>query len=71
MMKRYRFFKITFLLAVFTFLLRSFVVHGQIRPGAQQTEDYLKLIEGKKVGVVAHAASQIYHSNGSTHLIDS
>ena len=44
---------------------------GQILPGAQDTQGYLPLLQGKKIGVVAHAASEIYHNGKATHLIDS
>ena len=46
-------------------------IRAQILPGAQQTEQYLTLLQNKKVGVVAHAASEIYTNNSVTHLIDS
>ena len=44
---------------------------AQILPGAQDTRSYLPLLQGKKIGVVAHAASEIYHNGNATHLIDS
>ena len=40
---------------------------GMIKPGAHQISSYLPLIEGKKIGLVAHQASRI----GTIHLIDS
>ena len=46
-------------------------ISGQILPGAQDTGRYLPLLHGKKIGVVAHAASEIYHNGKATHLIDS
>lgn len=46
--------------------------------GANQTQDYLKLLEGKRVGVVANATSVIFKPKGPktddgnyTHLVDS
>ncbi len=40
--------------------------------GANRTEEYLGLIKGKKVGIVANQTSVVYKSNkGFTHLIDS
>ena len=53
------------------FLFFGHSICAQILPGAQDTSAYLPLLKGKKVGVVAHAASQIYHGNSATHLIDS
>ena len=46
-------------------------ISAQILSGAQDTQSYLSLLQGKKIGVVAHAASQIYHHGKATHLIDS
>ena len=46
-------------------------ISAQILPGAQDTQGYLPLLQGKKIGVVAHAASEIYHNGKATHLIDS
>ena len=65
------YFKNTFLFAFLGWLLSGIPVHAQILPGAQQTKQYLPLLQNKKIGVVAHAASEIYTSNGATHLIDS
>lgn len=49
-----------------------------IRVGANQTEAYLKLLEGKRVGVVANQTSVIFKGfseagkwSGYTHLVDS
>ena len=39
--------------------------------GANQTEKYLPLLNGKKVGIVANQTSVIFTSQGNTHLIDS
>ena len=65
------YFKNTFLFAFLGLLFGGFPVQGQILPGAQQTEQYLALLQNKKIGIVAHAASEIYASNSTTHLIDS
>ena len=65
------YFKNTFLFAFLGWLFSGIPVHAQILPGAQQTKQYLPLLQNKKIGVVAHAASEIYTSNGATHLIDS
>lgn len=40
---------------------------AQVSVGAEQTTDYLPLLEGKKVGVVGNQSSLI----GNTHLVDS
>jgi len=40
---------------------------GQVSPGAHQTQQYLPLLKGKKIGLVAHQASTI----NQTHLVDS
>ena len=39
--------------------------------GANQTDAYLPLLQGKRVGVVANATSVIFKSHGYTHLVDS
>ncbi|KAB1068228.1 DUF1343 domain-containing protein [Tamlana haliotis] len=40
--------------------------------GANQTEDYLPLLEGKRIGIVANQTSVIFKSNQTyTHLVDS
>lgn len=39
--------------------------------GANQTEAYLKLLENKKVGIVANQTSVIFKEQGYTHLVDS
>ena len=39
--------------------------------GANQTDAYLPLLQGKRVGIVANATSVIFKSNGYTHLVDS
>ncbi|MDT0295329.1 DUF1343 domain-containing protein [Mesonia ostreae] len=45
---------------------------GKLILGANQTEAYLPLLKGKKVGVIGNQTSVIFRENGSyTHLIDS
>ncbi|NNL15035.1 MAG: DUF1343 domain-containing protein, partial [Flavobacteriaceae bacterium] len=39
--------------------------------GANQTENYLQLLNGKKVGIVANQTSVIFKPDGYTHLVDS
>ena len=39
--------------------------------GANDTESYLKLLRGKKVGIVANQTSVIFKNVGYTHLVDS
>ena len=46
-------------------------LQAQVMPGAQDVGSYIPLLKGKKVGVVAHAASQIYTQKNAVHLIDS
>ena len=53
---------ITVLLAAMTF-----GAHSQVTVGAQQTADYLPIITGKRIAVVANQTSVI----DSTHLVDS
>lgn len=42
-----------------------------IKVGANQTENYLKLLKGKRVGVVGNQSSVIFNDKGYTHLVDS
>lgn len=63
--------KNTFLFFLIGLLFTGNLTYAQILPGAQQTNEYLPLLKGKKIGVVAHAASEIHHANKATHLIDS
>ena len=65
------YFKNTFFFAFLSLLFGGIPLQAQIFPGAQQSEEYLPLLENKKIGVVAHAASEIYHKGKATHLIDS
>ncbi|MGB1972167.1 MAG: exo-beta-N-acetylmuramidase NamZ family protein [Flavobacteriaceae bacterium] len=67
----FRLFKSTFLLGFFTLVLGFKTLQAQVLPGAQNTAAYLPLLHGKRIAVVAHAASQIYGENSATHLIDS
>ncbi len=39
--------------------------------GANQTEKFLPLLKGKKVGIVANQTSVIFNPNSHTHLVDS
>ncbi len=48
-------------------VLLNFSLFGQITTGANQTEKYLSLLEGKKIAVVANQTSTI----GTVHLVDS
>lgn len=38
---------------------------------ANQTENYLELLKGKSLGMVANQTSVIFNDNGHTHLVDS
>lgn len=51
--------------ALLCFLLSNFQVFAQI-PGAAQSERYLPLLKGKKVGLVVNQTSM----NGNKHLVD-
>ncbi len=42
-----------------------------IKVGANQTENYLKLLKGKRVGVVGNQSSVIFKDKSYTHLVDS
>lgn len=64
-------FKITFLIGFLTIPILGSGQDLPISPGAQQTANYLPLLKEKRIGVVAHAASQIHHNKKATHLIDS
>ncbi|MDE3741636.1 DUF1343 domain-containing protein [Maribacter polysaccharolyticus] len=39
--------------------------------GANSTQEYIGLLKGKKIGVVANLTSVIFKENGHTHLVDS
>ncbi len=47
------------------------VVSDTIVIGANQTEKYLPLLNGKKVGVVANQTSVIFNQGSHSHLVDS
>jgi len=55
-----------FIISIIFFSL-GFSLHAQIRAGAYQTKEYLPLLDGKKVGIIANQSSLI----ASTHLVDS
>ncbi len=53
---------------LFSLIVLSFTnISGQINTGANQTEKYLSLLQGKKVAIVANQTSVIQN----THLVDS
>ncbi|MDA0794478.1 MAG: DUF1343 domain-containing protein [Bacteroidetes bacterium] len=62
--------KSTFLFWLVLCLLESPLSHAQVLPGAANTEIYLPLLKGKKIGVVAHQASLIYTDTQPQHLVD-
>ena len=43
----------------------------EIVVAANRTSEYIPLLEGKKVGIVANQTSVIFKENGYTHLVDS
>ncbi|MCX6281698.1 MAG: DUF1343 domain-containing protein [Bacteroidetes bacterium] len=54
---------------IFTFLLISYcslIVFSQVKPASFQTEKYLRILHGKKIGVVANASSVV----GQTNIVD-
>ena len=55
------------LFLIFAFLCQGCAGQKSVSPGADQTETYLPLLLGKKIGIVANQTSMI----GSTHLVDS
>ena len=60
-------FKSTLLFWVAVCLTNWVFAQGMIKPGAHQTSSFIPLLEGKKIGLVAHQASRIEN----VHLIDS
>lgn len=48
----------------------SIFAQSSIFTGAQQTKQYLPLLKNKRVGLVAHAASELSHRDAKTHLVD-
>lgn len=59
--------KNTALFWVVCFAMQMIFAQTHVAPGAHQTSQYLSLLKGKKVALVAHQASTI----GQTHLVDS
>jgi uncharacterized protein YbbC (DUF1343 family) len=61
--------KCDFLLAAYFFYLGnlSSINYSEVRTGAERTEIYIPMLEGKKVAVLANQTSVI----GNTHLVDS
>lgn len=53
-------------IVLFFFLIFSQSLHAQIKTGAECTGEYLPLLQGKRVGLVANHTSTI----GTTHLLD-
>lgn len=47
------------------------VKNDKIIVGANQTENYLPLLKGKKVGIVANQTSVIFNPKSFTHIVDS
>jgi len=45
--------------------------NDKIQVGANNTQAYLSLLKGHKIGLVANQTSVIFHENGHTHLVDS
>lgn len=43
----------------------------KITVGANQTQDYLPLLRGKRVAIVANQTSVIFNNRGYTHIVDS
>ena len=46
-------------------------IDSTIIVGANQTETYLQLLNGKQVGIVANQTSVVFKDRGHTHLVDS
>ena len=60
-------FKRNAILFLIFYFLSGLFVCAQLKTGAERTEEYLLVLEGKNVGIVANHTSMI----GSTHLVDS
>lgn len=60
-------FKSTLLFWVAVCATNWVFAQGMIKPGAHQTSSFIPLLEGKKIGLVAHQASRIE----TVHLVDS
>ena len=63
-------FKNTFLFWLLCFVCSSSIGQIKILPGAVDQESYIPILNGKKIGVVAHQASLIPKNNGTQHLVD-
>ena len=62
--------KNTFLFWLLCFVCSSSMSQIKILPGAFDQDLYLPILNGKKIGVVAHQASLIPKNNGTQHLVD-
>ena len=62
--------KNTFLFWLLCFVCSSSMSQIKILPGAFNQDLYIPILNGKKIGVVAHQASLIPKNNGTQHLID-
>lgn len=69
-MSTFRFLKNTFLFAFIVTLTGFKLSYGQVLPGAQNLPQYLPLLIDKSIGLVAHAASEVYNSKKASHLVD-
>ena len=69
-MSTFRFLKNTFLFAFIVTLTGVKLSYGQVLPGAQNLPQYLPLLKNKSIGLVAHAASEVYTSKKASHLVD-
>ena len=64
------FTKITFLIGFYSISFLGYAQEHSLSPAAEQLEEYLPLLNQKRVGLVAHAASQLYAPQKPTHLVD-
>ena len=62
--------KNTFLFWLISACMTSLSCQSQVLPGAENTKQYIKLLNGKNIGVVAHQASLISTSDKNIHLVD-
>ena len=62
--------KNTFLFWLVSACMTSLSCQSQVLPGAENTKQYIKLLNGKNIGVVAHQASLISTSDKNIHLVD-
>ena len=69
-MSNFRSLKNTFLFVFLTSLAGLKLCFGQVLPGAQNLPQYIPLLKDHSVGLVAHAASEVYASKKATHLVD-